>query len=411
MTIHYDTTTRKRLNGEWPSLILKTCSGKKFRLRSLNMAAEDCKNIVNLFIATLSRLEKVSCLMTDSVSKNLQIENLIAATLVSHHIPMHLLCVSHTCEVFDSGNLHVLNQIEKMLGLKEKIMFLSKGIAQVAINALSKLATNDGHKSSLYEEFDAELAKSNKPKKFSIFKERRFALLGYTAAAVIDHFTDLQNTISNTNSQNQLIQAAKLYFTIEYIKIALTCIAWFTYKVTMPFLNMCEIETPNTLLTILPMLKIDLESGKLNTLDNYHVEYSFKPTEPTSTSGRIIMERFCKKAATDLERQRARIFGFSAEECCVTYLTTVSTDVLENLPIHNLDCERDLAIMDKIASRAAVCSNRNFTAKGMKDDMTLYQAKVAKIDKETKKISNILDVDEKKWFESQAEITKAKIAE
>ena len=86
---------------------------------------------------------------------------------------------------------------------------------------------------SLYEEFDAELGKSNKPKKFSIFKERRVALLGYTTAAVIHHFTDLQNTISNTNLQNQLIQAAKLYLTIEHIKIA-----WFTYKVRMSFLNM-----------------------------------------------------------------------------------------------------------------------------------------------------------------------------
>ena len=93
------------------------------------------------------------------------------------------------------------------------------------------------------------------------------------------------------------------------------------------------------------------------------------------------MERFCKKAATDLERQRGREFGFSAEGCCVTDLTTVSTDVFEKLPVHNLDCERDLAIMDKIASRAAVGSNRKFTAK---DDMTLYQAKITKIDKETK---------------------------
>ena len=42
--------------------------------------------------------------------------------------------------------------------------------------------------------------------------------------------------------------------------------------------------------------------------------------------------------------------------------------------------------------------------------MTLYQAKVTKIDKETKKNSNILDVDEKKWFESQAKITKAERA-
>ena len=203
------------------------------------MVAEDRKNIVNLFIATLSRLaltvntdkkvlwEKVTALMTDSVSKNLEIENHIAASLVSNHIPMHLLCVSHTCEVFDSGNLYVLTQIEKMLGLKEKMIsylpslhsFLSKGIAQAAINALSKLVTNDGHKSTLHEEFDAELSKSNKPKKFSIFKERRFALLGYTAAAEIHHFTDLENTISNTNSQNQLVQQQSCILPLSMLKL------------------------------------------------------------------------------------------------------------------------------------------------------------------------------------------------
>ena len=54
--VHYDTTTRKRLNGEWPSVIIKMSNGKKFRLCSLNMAVEDRKNIVNLFVASLSRL-------------------------------------------------------------------------------------------------------------------------------------------------------------------------------------------------------------------------------------------------------------------------------------------------------------------------------------------------------------------
>ena len=41
VTLHYDTTTRKRLSGEWPSLIIQTSSGKKIRLRPLNMAVED----------------------------------------------------------------------------------------------------------------------------------------------------------------------------------------------------------------------------------------------------------------------------------------------------------------------------------------------------------------------------------
>ena len=58
-TVHYNTTTtttRKRLNGEWPSLIIKMSNGKKFILCSLNMAVEDRENFANLFLASLSRL-------------------------------------------------------------------------------------------------------------------------------------------------------------------------------------------------------------------------------------------------------------------------------------------------------------------------------------------------------------------
>ena len=151
--------------------------------------------------------------------------------------------------MFDQGNINVLTEIEKMLGLQEKILthmpslkpFLSKGIAQAAINAFSKLVANDGHKSSLHEEVEEELQKANRPKRFSMFKERRFALLGYTAAAQIHHFQDFMNTLTNTNSCNQLVQVCKLYLQVDYVTIALKCITWFTYEITLPCLNMCEL--------------------------------------------------------------------------------------------------------------------------------------------------------------------------
>ena len=73
VTLHYDTTTRKRLNGEWPSIVLKTSSGKMFRLRSLNNAVEDRKNIVSLLIASLSRLA-----LAGSTNKNDLWEKIIA---------------------------------------------------------------------------------------------------------------------------------------------------------------------------------------------------------------------------------------------------------------------------------------------------------------------------------------------
>lgn len=46
--------------------------------------------------------------------------------------------------------------------------------------------------------------------------------------------------------------------------------------------------------------------------------------------------------------------------------------------------------MENIAIRATSCSNHNFTAKSKRDDMTIYQAIVVSIDKETKAIAKLL---------------------
>ena len=89
------------------------------------MAVEDRKNIVDLFLASLSRLaltvncnkeelwEKITAVMTDSVETNLRIEGLMSAFLSSTHIPLHVLCVSHNCEAFDCANLLVLKHVEE----------------------------------------------------------------------------------------------------------------------------------------------------------------------------------------------------------------------------------------------------------------------------------------------------------
>ena len=108
--------------------------------------------LVQLFLATLGRLvipskvdskviwRKIGAIMTVSVSKNLQIGHLIAASLSSTHIPLHLLCTSHACEAFDNGNLSVLTSIENKIEMKKKMLlylpfsrsFLCKGVTQAA---------------------------------------------------------------------------------------------------------------------------------------------------------------------------------------------------------------------------------------------------------------------------------------
>ena len=52
--------------------------------------------------------EQVTVIMSDSVEKNLKIEDGIALALGSSHIPLHLLCKAHMVEALDRSNLSVL---------------------------------------------------------------------------------------------------------------------------------------------------------------------------------------------------------------------------------------------------------------------------------------------------------------
>ena len=118
-TLHYNTTSRNRIDGEWLSKFFAFSSGEEFVLRPVFFAYEDRQQIVDLLVETYHRLllavsvhlgqeitskqlwEKSVSIMTDSVAKKLQIEDGIAETLNSIHIPYHLLCKSHTVEKTD----------------------------------------------------------------------------------------------------------------------------------------------------------------------------------------------------------------------------------------------------------------------------------------------------------------------
>ena len=105
--------------------------GKKFRMRPLSMAVETRENITSLLVNTLKLMsiagatdskelwDKISALMTDSAVKNLLIEEQIVNTLMSNHIPFHVICVSNTCENFDKGYMFELCEIERKIELRE----------------------------------------------------------------------------------------------------------------------------------------------------------------------------------------------------------------------------------------------------------------------------------------------------
>ena len=106
VTLHYDTTHRSQIDGDWPSIILNFSGGeetesKMIPLRPINFAYEDREQILLLITETLKRLstaansddcspklfwEKIDAVMTDAASMNLKIEQGVAkkAQIRSH---------------------------------------------------------------------------------------------------------------------------------------------------------------------------------------------------------------------------------------------------------------------------------------------------------------------------------------
>jgi hypothetical protein len=250
-------------------------------LRPLFFAFENRNQIARLIVETLKRLaattegkysakilwETFDAIMTDSVSKNLQIEIEVAKVLQSDHIPLHLLCKSHVCEKFDVTNIAALAKVEAKIGLREKIekrepslkSFLRQKksiVADVAIPALLKLVAKegDGRTSSLADEFSLILEGDGVYKTYSLYRERRFAKLGYTAGAIYDCLPQFTKLLERTSKNNMLVRACRLYLECDFIIAGLKALSNFTYEVTMPFLNCVERVNQSDLCRIIPNL-------------------------------------------------------------------------------------------------------------------------------------------------------------
>ena len=161
--------------------------------------------------------------MTDSVLKNLKIEDLIGESLGSDHWSYHLLCKSHTVEKLDATNLEVPATIEK--SVKQRELFKSinpslksffqgkKTVVEAGINALMTLVSHDksGKSCSQAKLFDLTCEQESVQKRLFLYQQRRFAKLGKSAAALVEVYPMLIKLIDEINVTNQLTEACILY--------------------------------------------------------------------------------------------------------------------------------------------------------------------------------------------------------
>ena len=171
--------------------------------------------------------------MKDSVTKNLQVEHLVAEELGSGYIPHHHLCNAHTSEKFDATFLSVLTSVEKEISLTEKIessypqlkaFYRGRKSIECALVAPCKLITPDtSAKSSIWyqsREFDIITESKGRVKLASIYQERRFTKLGKTAASVVKSIDLYNKLLEQTSKENLLVKAYQLYLNCEFILCA-----------------------------------------------------------------------------------------------------------------------------------------------------------------------------------------------
>ena len=79
------------------------------------------------------------------------------------------------------------------------------------------------------------------------------------------------------------------------------------------------------------------------------------------------------------------------------------------MPTDNSEAEITLARFGYLASISAKTSNKNFTAKRIRDDMTLDRCDEIEVPKDSRHIRKALDVMEKEWSESQKQLYKKKL--
>ena len=201
-------------------------------------------------------------------------------------------------------------------------------------------------------------------------------------------------------------------FECMYCRYASTYVLQLTYKVTFPFFNMVELSSQNDLLRTLPQLYDDLSVKCLDTLSDYKASYSFDVLKPTSTVEKHVLGLVCVRAASHLATLRGHEYGFELQEgvsCHATTLHMLDPSKLQYLPTNNLDCERNLAIFNKFASRSASCSNYKFKAKGICDEMTVHKCSTVSVEKATTNLVKILADCERQWVEKQNLLSREKL--
>ena len=98
--------------------------------------------------------------------------------------------------------------------------------------------------------------------------------------------------INETHLSNQHVEVVRLLLDSEFLITELKVLAYFTHKVTLPFLYFVEMNAQESLLDMLPCLYRDLKNGSMDTLQQYIVHYPhIEVSTPSSSLSNKILQQ------------------------------------------------------------------------------------------------------------------------
>ena len=305
-----------------------------------------------------------------------------------------------------------------MITSTQVIIHQNKCIAKSALPALLKLVSGEesGKPTSLAKEFNLALEEQGLRKSLNLYRERRFTKLGYCTGSVFDCLPIFQKILEETTNNNLLVQACRLCSENKYIVAALKALSYFTYKITMPYLNFVEKSDQNDLCKTLPVLYGDLRNGNMETLNQYHVEWkhvSMANQVLTTDLDHYLLKEMCAESAEGVKMQCGReYFKDDARESRATQLHLLSYEERTNIPTENLLAERYLAKFGYLASISASRSNKFLKAKRMRDDLMFTVGGEGRTTKAaTNHLIKALEHLEVLWTDDQKKKWKEKISE
>ena len=149
--------------------------------------------------------------------------------------------------------IEVLSEIEKELELRQRFEMLNPGVKSFlcreksvticGIKSILNLISHDKSASSTNQAdlFDFIFQKENQVKHISLYQERRFTKLGYTAASIVDAMPYLQMLVNESHLANQHIEIVRMFLDCKFFITELFALAYFNQKVSLPLLNLVEI--------------------------------------------------------------------------------------------------------------------------------------------------------------------------